>query len=237
MHAAASSAGPQLQLHLALFTDHEIKAWLHEEERRSQRKSHRRVRPLHSFRFTDDGRSLLLFEELSPLELTAPLNGVFDPDNELNCDTDPLQSGEEDDEREEEPESWSDAGVAQLHEAVLHHSLRALQARGNGVEKAEILKWIFAPDRMTTRALDAQGHLREVSVPQVFVPFSFERCCRICGYCPERMRDELIPVLKGIGLGYVFNEISNGNTTSNSASCGADTEDEAVQAARHVQPA
>ena len=236
MHAAASSVGRPPQLPLPLFTDHEINAWEQEEERKRKRKPRPKRAP--QFRFTDDGRSQLLFDKLSPYELTAPLNGVFDPDNELNCEADPIKTGpEEQFKDDEEPESWTDAGVAQLHEAVLHHSLRALQARGNGVEKAEILKWIFVPDQLTTIARDASGQPQEVTVPQVFVPFSFERCCRICGYCPERMRDELIPVLKGIGLGYVFNEISNGNTTSNSASRGADSEDEAVQAARHVQPA
>jgi hypothetical protein len=231
MLAGAISVGPQLQLHLALFTNHEIEVWEREAERKLDRFAHRRARRPARFRFTDDGRSLLLFEKLSPGELAGPLNGVFDPDNELNCDLDPLQGGDEEAASEEARESWSDAAVAQLHEAVLHHSLRALQARGNGVEKAEVLKWIFVPDKLAAIG----GHANEVFVPQVLVPFSFERCCRICGYSPDRMRDELIPILNRVGLGYVFNEISNGNTTSNSAS--RRPADEAVQAARHIQPA
>lgn len=109
------------------------------------------------------------------------------------------------------PEAWSDAAVEQLHEGLLRHALQALHTRGHAALKREVLRWIFCPQPMVLMLPDPQGRLRAAVLPQDCTPFSFEQCCRICGYSSERLMDGLKPVLSAMGLGNVFNEIANGS--------------------------
>jgi hypothetical protein len=200
------------QLHLGMFTAHEISAWEHWQRRLDLRRAQRPSRPAPRARALEDGRTAYLFD-LPDLVLQHPLGGL-PAGNELNTETDPLQTVDmlvvTDESAEQPVQAWSDEAVAQLHEAVLHYSLRALQARGNAAEKREVLQWIFAPQPRAVLVRDARGVLTEAALPQVHIPFSFERCCRICGYSPERVEEELLPILVETGLGNVLNEITNG---------------------------
>ena len=211
MPAVVAETHVPRQLSLGLFTAHELNAWEHSQgaaAKASHRSSRRRLRP----RPPADSRTAWLFE-LPDLLLADPLAGPPEG-NELNCVVDPLcleqAAADGADTTPAAIESWSDQAVAQLHEAVLHYSLKALQARGNAAEKREILQWIFAPEPRTLVMRGARGVPTEAVLPAVLTPFSFERCCRYCGLCPERLSDALLPVLLERGLGNVFNEIANG---------------------------
>lgn len=100
----------------------------------------------------------------------------------------------------EPTDAWSDAAVQQLHEALLRHALQALHTRGNPTLKQETLRWIFCPEAMVLTVPDAQGRPRSSVLPQPCTPFSFEQCCHICGYSPQRLRDGLAALLPAIGL-------------------------------------
>ena len=215
MQAGVPDRYPTQQLHLSLFSPHEIAAWEQEEERRRLRKEQLSLsKPRNRFWIKVDPATCGLFDAMDTALLDSPLGGPQEG-NELNCEVDPLGQSEDQDAHANSPpgdgaEAWSDDAVAQLHEAVLHHSLKALQARGNGVEKREILEWIFAPQPMVA-AVDGKGdHSVEAVLPQHLTPFSFERCCRICGYSHERLKDGLKPILSVMGLGNILSEIPNG---------------------------
>ena len=213
MQARAPEPDAPHQLHLSLFAPHEINAWEEEQRRKSLRKEQRSQRAPRRFWVKEDRATRSLFDAIDVRVLEQPLGGPAEG-NELNCETDPLREEATGSDSQAAPEGdaeqWSDTAVEQLHEAVLHYSLRALQARGNGAEKREILEWIFAPQPMVAVLRDEFGHHTEALLPQSVTPFSFEQCCRICGYSPERLQDGLMPVLQEMGLGNVFNEIANG---------------------------
>jgi hypothetical protein len=213
MQARAPERDAPHQLHLSLFAPHEISAWEEEQRRKNLRKEQRSTRAPRRFWVREDRATRSLFDAIDVRVLEQPLGGPAEG-NELNCETDPLReegSGHDPHAAPEgDAEQWSDQAVEQLHEAVLQYSLRALQARGNGAEKREILEWIFAPQPMVAVLRDEFGNHTEALLPQSVTPFSFEQCCRICGYSPERLQDGLMPVLQEMGLGNVFNEIANG---------------------------
>lgn len=99
---------------------------------------------------------------------------------------------------------WSDAAIAQLHEGVLHHSLRLLEARGNAEEKFEILQWIWAHPVHSWKVYTVAGVNQYRPVYRRQLPFSFELCCAFVGMDPDRIRDGLEyilrPVLKTLGI-------------------------------------
>lgn len=105
-------------------------------------------------------------------------------------------------------EAWSDAAVEQLHEGLLWHALQALHTRGNAALKREVLRWIFCPQPMVLMLPDPQGRLRAAVLPQDCTPFSFEQCCRICGYSPQRLRDGLAALLHAVGMADTLREIT-----------------------------
>lgn len=219
MQAGAPKGLAPHQLHLSLFAPHEINAWEEEQRRKNLRKEQRSQRAPRRFWVKEDRATRGLFDAIDVKVLEQPLGGPAEG-NELNCESDPLREDAGSTEAHAAPEGdaeqWSDQAVEQLHEAVLHYSLRALQARGNGVEKREILEWIFAPQPMVAMLRDEYGNPTEALLPQSATPFSFEQCCRICGYSPERLQDGLMPVLQEMGLGIVFNEIANGTNRNDS---------------------
>lgn len=199
------------QLHLNCFTPHEILAWEEAQRRKALLRTQRAAKP-RRFWVREDHATRSIFESLDSSVLHNPLGGPAGG-NELNCEVDPLAADgacEMPVSGDEPEQEWSDAAVDLLHEAVLHYSLKALQAKGNAEEKREILEWIFAPQPMVATVRYAGDHLIEVSLPQSETPFSFERCCRVCGFSSERLMDGLMPVLSAMGLGNVFNEIANG---------------------------
>ena len=214
MSAAATDPTQQYrQLHLPMFLSHEIEAveqaMLAIEQRKD--KAHRRDGATRTFRVREATADAGLFDAIDDRLLDIPLGGLRDG-NELNCDVDPLRVNviEQIEALDGESEEWSDAAIEELHEVVLHYSLRLLQARGNGAEKKEVLQWIFAPTTMVAVLQDEHMQPVEAILPQSATPFSFEQCCRICGYSPERLQDGLVPVLKEIGLGNVFKELFDG---------------------------
>lgn len=205
----ASALREPYQYHLPMFPAHVIEAADLEEMRRKakKRKARKKVRPgKEAIRRHTQTRDL--FESIDERRLDLPLGGPASG-NELNCAVDPTKVCELlSDELEEEAEvTWTDEEIEQLHEAVLHYSLKLLQARGNGAEKKEILQWIFAPDLKVAQLKDGDGDTVEILLPQFATPFSFEQCCRICGYSPDRLQEELEPILVSVGLGNVFKEI------------------------------
>jgi len=218
MQAGALNEGPKHQLHLSLFAPHEINAWEEEERRKNLRKEQRPTRAPRRFWVQEDSTTCSLFDGIDLAVLDNPLGGPAEG-NELNCEADPFREEEVTADHvvstPEDVQPWSDEAVEQLHEAVLHHSLKALQARGNGAEKREILQWIFAPQPMVAVLRNQYGHQVEALLPQPLTPFSFEQCCRICGYSSERLMNGLMPILRAMGLGNVFNEIANGTNNHN----------------------
>lgn len=242
MQAEARDARP-FQLHLSLFEPHEINAWLEEECRRERRHEQRSKERPRRFWVRTDTATRNLFDSIDLALLHAPLGGPQDG-NELNSEVDPLgdETAAAETLHNSDPasEEWSDGAVDQLHEAVLHYSLKALQARGNGAEKREILQWIFAPEPMVIQQLNAAGAVEEVALPQHLTPFSFERCCRICRLRSENLMDGLRPILDEMGLGNFFNELANGRNNPNYPSSGdvtGRTQDQDVPPARNLQPA
>jgi hypothetical protein len=105
-------------------------------------------------------------------------------------------------------DAWSDDAVQQLHEGLLRHALQALHTRGNPVLKQEILIWIFCPQDMVLTLPDTHGRQRATVLPQQCTPFSFEQCCRVCGYSPQRLRDGLAALLPAIGLAELHAQIT-----------------------------
>lgn len=112
----------------------------------------------------------------------------------------------------EPTDGWSDEAVEQLHEGLLRHALQALHTRGNPVLKHEILRWIFCPQDMVLTVRDTQGRERATVLPQQCTPFSFEQCCRVCGYSPQRLRDGLSSLLPAIGLAETLSQITREST-------------------------
>lgn len=204
------------QLHLPMFLSHEIEA-VEQSQRAIEERKDRVSRKQGTARTfaVQAPASLDLFDAIDERLLDLPLGGPSEG-NELNCEVDPLRSAISDqvEALSEGHTEWTDSAVEELHESVLHYSLKLLQARGNGAEKKEVLQWIFAPTTMVAVLRDEQMQPVEVVLPQSATPFSFEQCCRICGYSPERLQDGLVPVLKEIGLGNVFKEIFDGKHQS-----------------------
>lgn len=202
----AASGG--YQLHLALFRSHVMQAVEQEAERRAQRREGRAatVRARRRPRMWSDTQEL--FDALDPQQLHEPL--LETGGSELDCvpsldlyapvEVEPAQAGVD-------FAGWSDQAMLELHEAVLMHSLEALKSRGNGAEKRDVLKWIFAPQRYVA-TLTFGGRAEEVLLPPELTPFSFEMCCRICNYHSSAVMDGLKYVLHKKGLGHLFNEIA-----------------------------
>jgi hypothetical protein len=234
MQARPPRAAHPDQLHLALFAPHEIRVWEEEQLRQALRRSRRTQRAARRCCPEEECATPFLFDGIGAAVMDPGRGGLQDGDEHCHAGL-PSQEpagAQRVTGRGAEAESWSDDAVEQLHEAVLHHSLKALQARGNGAEQREILQWIFDPEPLLAVLRDVHGKPTEAILPQSLTPFSFERCCRICGYSPERLRAGLMPVLREVGLGNVFNEIANGTNQHTTSADG-----QALQDPRHLQHA
>lgn len=200
--------GPEpIQLFLPMFTNHEIEAWTYAEQKLQQRREERKRRVDAVWISTNPKRALAIDALCSSL-LDKPLGPV--PDAELLDLGDPYIDGDDIEpavDGELESDSWSDAAVNDLHEAVLDYSLRLLNARGNGKEKKDVLRWIFDPSAMAYAVGDSAEEKNWKFIKPTEVPFSFAMCCRLAGYDAERMMDGLMPVLKSMGLDALFKEI------------------------------
>lgn len=188
------------QIYLPIFAKHEIAAWQAEEMRLALLKEKRKVaRKSPSLRAIPHKDANEYLWSLDSVDLNNRLVG--DSEHELDTQTCPTQAKFNDPtEGQVLTETWSDAAVEELHETVLHYSLAVLKARGNSQEKKEVLQWIFAPETYVVPTTGQDGQIVEVYLPQEITPFSFEQCCRICGYNSERLVGELEPILKKLGI-------------------------------------
>lgn len=201
-------AGPP-QLHLDMFDPQEIEAYEQATHEKVARAKARKTRLVTIQPMQPREQLLLLFDQIDDHVFDAPLAGLA-AGNELNASGESAVDTHTDVDDQNSQEEWTDTAVAQLHESVLHYSLMLLQSRGNGAEKKEILKWIYAPERLVATINDPLKGQVEVVLPLIETPFSYVRCCRLCGYEPDHLQDLLAGVLKERGLGQLFNEISNG---------------------------
>jgi len=209
MNRLAPSGAIPTQLPLPMFRAHEIDAAnQHLAQRQADReKNHlkylkkkllnRPVKPI------DDRTLSLLDEPLGEFE-DVELSTTTDPYN-ANVDEEPPSS-----DSDELAKQWSDEAIDQLHENMVMYSLRLLNARGNGKEKKAILCWIFDPQPMAyNRSKSADEKPSWIYINASEVPFSFELCCRIAGYDPERIREGLAPILKELDLDELFKEVEH----------------------------
>jgi len=202
-----------------MFPSHVIEA-VESEQARKQDLREKRRRSYVAARSKADAKRYAMLAALQTDLLDAPLieTGAL---NELDCKVDPLIavddfSLEPDHDASADAQEWSDQAVKELHEGVLHYTLKVLQARGNGAEKRDALMWVFAPERYMA-TLIISGRPQEVLLPPEITPFSFEMCCRICGYRSEMLTDLLQAVLRKLGLGELFNEITHATTPKHNA--------------------
>jgi len=95
----------------------------------------------------------------------------------------------------EKPTPWTDRGVSLLHDTLLHRSLEYLAARGNPVEKLDVLNWIFHPEvpDQVTRTIDGK---RE----RILIPFTFGACCAFSGLNEEALRDQIGSICRKAGI-------------------------------------
>lgn len=95
-------------------------------------------------------------------------------------DNEPYQVGQE---AEEQP-NWTNDEIIRLHGWLIEESLKALAARGNALQKEEILQWLFEPDIFADRE-ETGGKV----ILSSEIPWSFAFCCRLSGYDPDTIRD------------------------------------------------
>ena len=215
---SAQSEAPcgHIQLHLPMFPPHVIKAVEEHLARRADVRERRHQAYL--VRLARARRAAIA--AIAPIALEAPLIDSGAP-NELDCRADPQNGGDD-----LPPDSnggdgvttqWSDAAIQQLHEGILHQTLKVFKARGNAAEKRDALLWIFAPQRYEA-SLSIGGVQQWHVLPPKLTPFSFEMCCAICGYRPEMLTEPLkAMLLDGLGLGELFSEITHATTGSDQA--------------------
>ena len=77
----------------------------------------------------------------------------------------------------------------------LERNLEMLSSVGNPEEKRSVIEWIFEPD-VQGQVLDTRnGTSRWIPVFADQIPFSFQWCCKVVGFKPERMQDALLEAL------------------------------------------
>lgn len=84
---------------------------------------------------------------------------------------------------------WTDEDLIDLHFLLLHRSLQRVTEIKDGVEKAELLTWIFQsviPDQVT-KVIDGVK-------TQINIPFTFGTCCRLEGADPDVVRMKFAPI-------------------------------------------
>ena len=217
---------------LPMWFQHEIDSFLVQQQRRLLSRVNRALKRRPTIRVSPETHRTKLLNAFDVHRLDSPFGSV--EDTELSYFGESL-FGNDSDEPDQPPpvmadpvdvesradEQWSDAGIAQLHESLVPYSLRLLNARGNGSEKLELLRWIFDPDAVAVAELDPKGSVVTWKyIDPAEVPFCFELCCRYAGYDAERIREGLAPILKSLGLGALFKEVEDAKSFRQS--CRAD---------------
>lgn len=82
---------------------------------------------------------------------------------------------------------FSDNEVILVTYRVLEDALEILGRKGCETEKAEILRWIAAPDIQ---------YFRGAMVHAVDIPFSFQFCCRTLGFRADLLQAEIEAQIK-----------------------------------------
>lgn len=207
--AEAFEAKARSQLSLDMFTQHELDAALKQKVRRMILAAKRAEKAKAKWIQTNP-RAVMVLEAMSDTLFDQSFGS--DIDQELSNLGDPFiatPAVREEPQAEQFEGDWSDAAIEQLHEGLVMYSLRLLKATGNGKEKKEILRWIFFPESMAVEVEDAAGNKVWKAIPPASTPFSFELGCRICGYNPDKLREELSTVLKRLGLDALLKEIND----------------------------
>lgn len=88
----------------------------------------------------------------------------------------------------DEPVVWAHDEIVQLHAVLFEESLKALAAKGNPVEKMDILEWMFEPDFVAEVVLQTPQGPRKTVIYNDQVPFSFAFCCKLQGHDPAHYR-------------------------------------------------
>lgn len=205
----AFEAKAHSQLSLDMFTKHELEASVAQQVQRL-RKAAKRAESAKTAWIQKNPKAVQALEAMSDSLFDRSFG--FDIDEELSNLGDPFMAETavaEETQSEEFDGNWSEAAIEQLHEGLVMYSLRLLKATGNGKEKKEILRWIFLPESMTVEVEDAAGNKVWKAIPPASTPFSFELGCRICGYNPDKLREELSTVLKRLGLDALLKEIND----------------------------
>lgn len=205
----ALEAKVRAQLILPMFTQHEIAASVAQRVQKLKQ-AEKRAEKANAKWIQQNPKAVKVLEAYSDTLFDQSFG--FDIDHELSNLGDPFiaeKAGTEEPQTEEIVGDWSDAAIEQLHEGLVMYSLRLLKATGNGKEKKEILRWIFFPESMAVEVEDAAGNKVWKAIPPASTPFSFELGCRICGYNPDKLREELSTVLKRLGLDALLKEIND----------------------------
>jgi hypothetical protein len=209
MSRSARKRAEPKQLFLPIFRPHEVQAMnqvLKQRQAEKEKNREKYLKGLDTLKIKKpaDTKTVDMWDlplgEFEDVELST----VCDPYNETVDEEPPWSLSDE------QAKVWSDEAIDLLHEGMVMYSLRLLNARGNGKEKKAILSWIFDPKPMAyDRSTDGDESPAWIFINASEVPFSFELCCRIVGYDPERIREGLAPILKELDLDELFKEVED----------------------------
>lgn len=79
----------------------------------------------------------------------------------------------------------------------IERNMEMLASVGNAQEKASVLEWMFEPDVELRQPSSLQDYRRPIAIYKDRVPFSFQWCCKVVGFDPDRFRDALLDTIRG----------------------------------------
>lgn len=146
----------------------------------------------------------------TPLFKHVPSELDVQPSPEMEIAQD-IEEGELVEEEKGSEQFTTDQSIVELHEHLLEYSLKLLASQGNAEEKYETIRWIWAPSVYGwVWKRNALGTYVRTPVPAKYLPFTFEGCCRITGYNPDRLRKDLMneirPILELAGFDYIIKQ-------------------------------
>jgi len=104
----------------------------------------------------------------------------------------------------DDPVLWTNDDIVSLHSAMFEENLKALAAKGNPMEKLDILEWMFEPDFVGEVIRRTPHGDRRVFVFTDQVPFSFAFCCKLQGHDPEKYRAFVRRVLPEVAKRFLY---------------------------------
>lgn len=79
----------------------------------------------------------------------------------------------------------------------IERNMEMLASVGNAQEKASVLEWMFEPDVELKQPQSLQDYRQPIAIHKDRVPFSFQWCCKVVGFDPDRFRDALLDTIRG----------------------------------------